>query len=185
MVVTPNPYGVGLNLYRHLNGSKHARLSARSHALPHSCRASPPRHLLPSPCRGSAWLSSTEGALYLSHLDGDINLAPSVRMGNVHGSTPLYRTRPMGGWLASHIHLSLGVVTVIAYGTAMICDLHHEPEETGGTNKGTLPGTRGRVAENTGEAPTSDAPPVICCSPTCKNTAWRKRAASGALFQVA
>ncbi len=38
MVVTPNPYGVGLNLYRHLNGSKHARLSARSHALPHSCR---------------------------------------------------------------------------------------------------------------------------------------------------
>ena len=120
MVVTPNPYGVGLNLYRHLTGSKHARLSARSHALPHSCRASPPRHLLPSPCRGSAWLSRTEGALYLSHLDGDINLAPSVRMGNVHGSTPLYRTRPMGGWLASHIHLSLGVVTVIAYGTAMI-----------------------------------------------------------------
>ena len=38
MVVTPNPYGVGLNLYRHLNGSKHARLSARSHTLPHSCR---------------------------------------------------------------------------------------------------------------------------------------------------
>ena len=44
-------------------------------------------------------------------------------MGNVHGSTPLYRTRPMGGWLASHIHLSLGVVTVIAYGTAVISDI--------------------------------------------------------------
>ena len=62
--------------------------------------------LLPLRCRVCLWLPRTEGALNLSHHDGDTNLAPWRKPG---GQPPRKRlaTEPRSaGWIASPARIS-------------------------------------------------------------------------------